>query len=168
MSRRSKSEIERNKSRVHSLDAALYYAANDYAGGIPVLAMECGKSETSLVNNLTLSQPERRATLEQFEIICRLTQDKRILDAVVGMFEGVAWFPLLDPDYSEDRLVRLFNDLVSRVSKASIGLEQSLSDDGVIDDTEWGELQFDLSRLIGCVVAMTQYASERRRTQQAS
>ncbi len=167
MPRRSKLEIERNKSKVHSLDEALYHAANDYSGGIPVLAIECGKSETSLVNNLTLSQPERRATLEQFEIICRLTQDHRILDAVVGMFDHVAWFPLMDPEYSEERLVRLFNDLVSKVSKASMGLESSLSDDGVIDDDEWGSLQFDLSRLIGCVVAMTKYASDRRREHQA-
>lgn len=162
MARRSKLEIERNKHRVHSLDEALYHAANDYPGGIPVLAMECGKSQTSLVNNLLPTQPERRATLEQFEIICRETQDKRILDALVGLFDDVAWFPLLDPGYSEQRLVRLFNELVAKVSQASNGLEQALSDDGVIDDEEWSELQFDLSRLTGCVIAMTQYASERR------
>jgi len=160
MPRRSTTEIQKNKERVHPLEIALYHAANDY--GIEALAMECNKSATAFSNNLDPNQPERHPTFLQFKQICQITQDPRILDSLMPLFPGAGWFQLVDPEYSDESLIRLFNELLNKVSVASAGLETSLGDDGVIDDAEWDELQFDLSRLLGVVMGVIKFASDRR------
>lgn len=162
MPRRSLEDINKAKKRTLSLDEALYHSAHDGPGGVPVLAIKLHKSESSLSNNLDPNQPDRRPTLEQLEVIIENSQDTRILDSITRLYTGVGWFKMLDLGYSEDKLLRVFNELIKRVASATESLEGSLENDGVIDDAEWPELQFDLSQLLGAVHGLMQYASSKR------
>lgn len=160
MTRRSNKEIDLAKHRVCSIDESLHSSANDF--GVEALALILHKSPTSLSNNLDPNQPDRRPTLSQFETIARETQDERILDSVHSLFPGTGWFALVDSELDGLELLQVFTGISTKTSKAVENIIHSLEDDGVIDDSEWPQLDYDLRRFMGAAQGLVSFVEKRR------
>ncbi|MGB0468552.1 MAG: phage regulatory CII family protein, partial [Pontibacterium sp.] len=75
---------------VLTLQQALYHAAHDYTGGLPVVAAHYGWNHGTLRNKLSLTLDTHKPTLEDAERILDLTRDARILTAICEPV-GAVW-----------------------------------------------------------------------------
>lgn len=165
MSRIALSCVDRAQREVLPLELALYHAVRDYAGGAAAIAATTGRNPTTLQHKLSPTHPSHVVNVQEFGEILELTKDRRILDAVHALVGDTIWQDLAEA-YTDDMpetltvgiavFFRQVADLADTWAK-SIG-------DGVVTDSELGEIKLQVFRGIQGLLGMYNRASYVNRT----
>lgn len=87
----SRTDLLPDPGPVLSLRQALYRAGRDYKGGVTALAFAMVTDTDALQKKLKLDEERRWLTADELEDVIRLTQDPRLLDALMRP-SGAVWY----------------------------------------------------------------------------
>lgn len=121
---------------------ACYHAAHDYSGGASVVAHIMGVNYNTFQKKLNPTQTTHVLTAHEMVQIMSITGDRRIIDALAGVMDGVYLANDAVPPVAGDvDLLQAFSELGSCASAVQQHVTAALVNDGEVDNAEFSQLQ---------------------------